>query len=505
MGAVKRVAVIGAGPAGAITIDALAREKTFDVIRVFERREAAGGCWVGDQTPPPHLTNFSSLAARTADQPLPIPETLPARTPKAPAGAASAPPPPRFTESGIYPYLETNIDAIPMSFSEESLPEQRTDNSIALHGPDTPFRHWTVVRDFVQGLVNRNGYQDFVSYRTTVERAEKVGDEWKLTLRKEGDEGDDWWVEYFDAVVVATGHYWVPYVPHIEGLEEFEKDRPGSVIHSKHFRGRDHFRNKRVVVVGASVSGADISVDLVKTAKLPIYSVVNGRKANLYFGDGAFNHPHISRRATITHIDPSTRTVHFQDGTSVPGVDSIVLATGFTWTLPFLPSVELRNNRVAGLYQHVIYHADPTLLFIGAVAAGLTFKIFEWQAVLAARVLAGRARLPPAEEQARWEAERVKEKGDDIRFSLVHPHFEEYFETVRELAGEPEGGMGRALPVYDPSWFQVFMDGLELRKKMWVRLNAEARDELQAVANGAGKEGEKGPIVTTIEALQEVR
>lgn len=45
MCAVKRVAVIGAGPAGAITIDALAREKTFDVIRVFERREAAGGCW----------------------------------------------------------------------------------------------------------------------------------------------------------------------------------------------------------------------------------------------------------------------------------------------------------------------------------------------------------------------------------------------------------------------------------------------------------------------------
>lgn len=45
MGTVKRVAVIGAGPAGAITIDALAKEEAFDVIRVFERREAAGGCW----------------------------------------------------------------------------------------------------------------------------------------------------------------------------------------------------------------------------------------------------------------------------------------------------------------------------------------------------------------------------------------------------------------------------------------------------------------------------
>ena len=42
---VKRVAVIGAGPAGAIAIDALTQEKTFELIRVFERREGAGGCW----------------------------------------------------------------------------------------------------------------------------------------------------------------------------------------------------------------------------------------------------------------------------------------------------------------------------------------------------------------------------------------------------------------------------------------------------------------------------
>lgn len=45
MGVIRRVAVIGAGPAGAITIDALAKETMFDLIRVFERREAAGGCW----------------------------------------------------------------------------------------------------------------------------------------------------------------------------------------------------------------------------------------------------------------------------------------------------------------------------------------------------------------------------------------------------------------------------------------------------------------------------
>lgn len=42
---VKRVAVIGVGPAGAISIDALVKEEAFDVIRVFERREGPGGCW----------------------------------------------------------------------------------------------------------------------------------------------------------------------------------------------------------------------------------------------------------------------------------------------------------------------------------------------------------------------------------------------------------------------------------------------------------------------------
>lgn len=43
---VNSVAVIGAGPSGAIAVDALMQEKAFDVVRVFERQEMAGGCWV---------------------------------------------------------------------------------------------------------------------------------------------------------------------------------------------------------------------------------------------------------------------------------------------------------------------------------------------------------------------------------------------------------------------------------------------------------------------------
>lgn len=46
MSKVKRIAIIGAGPAGAISIDAFAQEQAFDIIRVFERRERPGGCWL---------------------------------------------------------------------------------------------------------------------------------------------------------------------------------------------------------------------------------------------------------------------------------------------------------------------------------------------------------------------------------------------------------------------------------------------------------------------------
>ncbi len=42
---ISRVAVIGAGPAGAIAVDALVKEQAFEVVRVFERKQIAGGTW----------------------------------------------------------------------------------------------------------------------------------------------------------------------------------------------------------------------------------------------------------------------------------------------------------------------------------------------------------------------------------------------------------------------------------------------------------------------------
>lgn len=232
-----------------------------------------------------------------------------------------------------------------------------------------------------------------------------------------------------------------------------------------------------MVVVGASVSAADIAYDLIGIAKGPVYAVIIGHKVNGYFGDVAFQHPAIITKPSVSHVSAANgeRTVHFIDGTSVADIDEIMFGTGYSWTLPFLPHVEVRNNRVPGLYQHVVYQADPSLLFVGAVGAGLTFKVFEWQAVLAARILSGRASLPPLAEQQKWEQDRIAQRGDGAAFTLIFPDFVDYFETLRRLAGEPAPGVpGRRLPKFDPEWYSVFMAGHERRKKWWREENAKA-------------------------------
>lgn len=243
--------------------------------------------------------------------------------------------------------------------------------------------------------------------------------------------------------------------------------------------------------MGASVSGADIAYDLASSnlTSGPVHAIVLGHTFNPYFGDVAFDHPNIHKCPSIARVDPVTRGVHLVDGTVLSEVDHLIFGTGYTWSLPFLSDVlSVRNNRVPGLYQHVVWREDPTLLFVGGVGAGLTFKIFEWQAVYAARLLAGRGRLPSVEEMKAWEDERVRSKGDGPKFLTIHPDFEEYFEAVRHLAGEPTAqGEGRRLPEYESRWFQAFMDGHELRKSMWRRRNEEARKEREA----KGVEGEE--------------
>jgi len=471
-GEISKVAVIGTGASGAMALDTLVREQVFDTIKVFERREKAGGVWyvlgTHDRLDDGNVTNQPTpigVLEKDIDPPLAPPDVLPSKTEKSSQE--------RYDTTPIYSYLETNIDVHVMEFTEEPIPDLATPESIARFGADTPFRHHTVIQKYVENLFHRHDYDKYIQFHVTVERVTKSANGWTLTLRKSEKDHDYWWQEYFDAVAVCSGHYSVPFIPDIPGLVDMATAYPGSVEHTKGFRSRDNYKDLNVVIVGGNISAMDAAFDIVDGARH--VGVAMRGKAHPYFTDTVFTHPAIHRHPGIHHIDAKTRSVHYLDGTVDTNVDKILLGTGYRFSLPFLEHKNVSNNRIHGLYQHVINIDDPTLAFIGAVNAGLTFKTFEWQAVLVSRLWAGRCTLPPIEEQYQWELDRIKQRGDNVKFTVQYPDFEEYFNTVRNLAGHE--GPGRKLPEFDPSWRKGFEACVDLRISRWKYDIEKARNE----------------------------
>ncbi|ODQ63520.1 hypothetical protein NADFUDRAFT_53187 [Nadsonia fulvescens var. elongata DSM 6958] len=92
--------------------------------------------------------------------------------------------------------------------------------------------------------------------------------------------------------------------------------------------------------------------------------------------------------------------------------------------------IDVSGNRAQGFCKHILKIDDSTITFAGAIQAGLTFMVFEWKAVLIARVWVERASLPPIDDQQKLEKERVAERGSRIKFITLFPKFEEYFETI---------------------------------------------------------------------------
>ncbi|KAJ4145636.1 hypothetical protein LMH87_004482 [Akanthomyces muscarius] len=77
---IESVAIIGAGPSGAIAAAALKAENYFDRIRVFERRETAGGTWIHDPDPGPAAPVEPGKLPSEIDAHLDIPSNLPTTT-----------------------------------------------------------------------------------------------------------------------------------------------------------------------------------------------------------------------------------------------------------------------------------------------------------------------------------------------------------------------------------------------------------------------------------------
>jgi hypothetical protein len=81
--------------------------------------------------------------------------------------------------------------------------------------------------------------------------------------------------------------------------------------------------------------------------------------------------------------------------------------------------------------------------------------------------------------QIKWEEDRIAYKGDGVPFTALYPDFEEYFEEVRTMAGEPKNGKGRPLPTFKEWWRARFDKAHLSRIAMWKRGNEEAKERIR--------------------------
>ncbi|KAF4624022.1 hypothetical protein G7Y89_g14154 [Cudoniella acicularis] len=439
---IKSVAIIGAGAAGAVTAAAFAAENFFERIQVFERKGSAGGTWIYDPSPSSGLPIIPGSLPPDLDPPLRIPNDLPKVT--SPSEQE------RFAETPIYSSLTTNVPAVAMSFSD--LP--------FAYGPFVPHH---IPRQYLESYFSHHKTDSLLSLNTTVEDVSviKAGngqkERWKLTLRKRDlvRQVDVWWEDEFDAVIFANGHYSVPFVPRVKGLGEYIEKYPGRVVHSKIYRTPLLWKDKRVLVIGNSASGHDVTAELISTAQLPVYQ--SRRSASRW--DGSEPPPGIAWKPIVKEYLSSGRII-FDDDTYLDGIDTVIYCTGYLASFPFWNAKnngreiwDYSRNKLVKNYLHTFFQDFSTLAVVG-IPRVLTFRSFEYQAIALARLFAGResVKLPPVEEQEKWEKEReVQRKKDGKKYHDIEWDTGEtlrWLDDLYRIAGLPLlTGEGRVPPV----------------------------------------------------------
>lgn len=338
-----RVAVIGAGAAGLCALRHLTtRQPTFQAV-CFEQNSRVGGTWIyTDQT-------------GVDDHGLPI-------------------------HSSMYKNLRTNLPKEVMAF------------------PDFPFRkdlpsfvrHEDML-DYLESYADRFDLLKYIKLSTTVDlvhpqkHTDKV--EWQITYKTLTDPDVIPVTETFDAVMVCNGHYSVPMIPSIPGLDLFR----GKVTHSHDYRYPSEFEGQRVACLGAAASGQDISVDVSSAAK-HVYMCHKKSSLQTYLPGNLEQKPGIKR---VTED-----SVVFEDDEEVM-VDAILFCTGYKFTFPFLSPdchVTTEHERITPLYKHLIHTELPTLSLIGILKTICPFPNFHNQVLFVIASLDGTMKLPSRDE-----------------------------------------------------------------------------------------------------------
>ncbi|KAF4585770.1 thiol-specific monooxygenase [Ophiocordyceps camponoti-floridani] len=393
---VKQIAIIGAGPSGLATAKYLIAQHAFTLIVIFEQQHEIGGIWV----PPP--TGVNPPPSRCS-----VPQTNPFLPPEPPVSVAEDRPRCRKVTyhypSAVYDNLSANTVGSLMQFSDEPFP------SSCLLFPSC---------DDMRDCILRYGHdvRHLIRFRqqvTSLELLQNHGhDQWRLRTRDVvSDEAAD---HLFDAVVVASGHYSVPFIPDLNNSATFHDAHPSVIIHSREYRSPESYRDKRVIVVGNGPSGVDIAGQINAVSKgKTLLSVKKATAPETLAFTGC------DEASELVEFLVDERGVRFKDGRVETDVDAVIFCTGFLYSFPFLkdlhPKLIASGHGVHGLYKHMFYAQHPTLVFSALPSRSVPWPLSECQAAVVAAVWSNQLELPPIEVMQGWSKDLHERVGEALQ------------------------------------------------------------------------------------------
>ena len=383
----KRIAIIGAGPSGLAQLRAFqsAADKGEDIPEIvcFEKQDNWGGLW-----------NYTWRTGLDENgEPV---------------------------HCSMYRYLWSNGPKEGLEFADYSF-EEHFGKQIASYPPRA------VLFDYIEGRVKKAGVRDWIRFNTAVRWVEYDADTGLFEVTVHDHAKDHVYSETFDHVIVASGHFSVPNVPHYPGFETFN----GRLLHAHDFRDAREFAGKDILVMGSSYSAEDIGSQCWKYGAKSITSCY--RSAPMGFKWPA----NWEEKPALERVDGNT--AYFVDGTS-RHVDAIILCTGYKHFFNFLPDdLRLKTaNRLAtaDLYKGVVWVHNPKLFYLGMQDQWFTFNMFDAQAWWVRDAIMGKLEIP-ADKQALLDdvAARVaaEDKGTDAADAITYQA-----EYIKELVAETD-------------------------------------------------------------------
>ena len=355
--------------------------------------------------------------------------------------------------------------------------------------------HHTLIAKYFRDYLEHFDLRRRIEFKRTVIHVEPLADG-GYSVALDGGE-----IRYYDAVVVANGHHWSPYLPNPAYPGEFA----GEQFHSHYYvdpAGPVNLIGKRVVVVGMGNSAMDIICEISREG-VAAKAILSTRRTSWVMprylggkplGEGSVppwfprklllqglrkkvlaavgepqdyglpkpDHPFGSVHSPVSgdfynslvrgqiSSKPGIQKlmgdkVMFTDG-SVEDVDVIIWATGYNIDFPFFdPTFLAAKDNHLPLWRRLALPDRDDLIFVGLFQPlGAVMPLAEMQAKLLAAYFSGRCHLPSAQERRR--VIEAEDRANNQHFYASRRHTMEVYayQYGPQLRSEQRKGAARA-------------------------------------------------------------